>query len=260
MDNRTAEDCKLLLGHTGPVYSTSFCNDRNYLTSCSEDGTGIYLSHSSSHLCLVMRKPFLPYANKKTLLRQYNTCSCYVLNFKTLASFCGCAGRFVSYLVANPQDRFSCNEAHLCLMASITVNLHTVNFLNIRTPKTFVVSKIWTMWLYDRVMSPNDADRMANSVDPDQTAPRLIWVCTVCPSVSIRKLRIITVISLAFYWWNVILWGYIFAFAFHLSLHIMDVPNFRSRLFLWKFLPRKNKSLTKLNRFTVYLQIVSIYH
>ena len=27
------------------------------------------------------------------------------------------------------------------------------------------------MWLYSRVMSPNDADGMANSVDPDQTAP-----------------------------------------------------------------------------------------
>ena len=27
------------------------------------------------------------------------------------------------------------------------------------------------MWLYYRVMSPNDADGMANSVDPDQTAP-----------------------------------------------------------------------------------------
>ena len=32
-------------------------------------------------------------------------------------------------------------------------------------------SKIWTMWLYHRVMSPNDADGMSNSVDPDQTAP-----------------------------------------------------------------------------------------
>ena len=32
-------------------------------------------------------------------------------------------------------------------------------------------SKIWTMWLYHRVMNPNDADRMANSGDPDQTAP-----------------------------------------------------------------------------------------
>ena len=27
------------------------------------------------------------------------------------------------------------------------------------------------MWLYRRVTSPNDADRMTNSVDPDQTAP-----------------------------------------------------------------------------------------
>ena len=27
------------------------------------------------------------------------------------------------------------------------------------------------MWLYHRVVSPNDADRMANSEDPDQTAP-----------------------------------------------------------------------------------------
>ena len=27
------------------------------------------------------------------------------------------------------------------------------------------------MWLYRKVMRPNDADGMANSVDPDQTAP-----------------------------------------------------------------------------------------
>ena len=27
------------------------------------------------------------------------------------------------------------------------------------------------MWLYHRLKSPNDADGMANSVDPDQTAP-----------------------------------------------------------------------------------------
>ena len=36
---------------------------------------------------------------------------------------------------------------------------------------------------------------MANSVNPDQTAPRnsLIWVYTVCPGVSVQKLWIITV-------------------------------------------------------------------
>ena len=32
-------------------------------------------------------------------------------------------------------------------------------------------SKVWTMCLYHRLMSPNDADGMANSVDPDETAP-----------------------------------------------------------------------------------------
>ena len=56
------------------------------------------------------------------------------------------------------------------------------------------------MWLYHRVTSPNIADRMANSVDPDQTAPlghsfrsSLIWVFSVCPGISVWKLRIITV-------------------------------------------------------------------
>ncbi|XP_060561519.1 LOW QUALITY PROTEIN: transcription initiation factor TFIID subunit 5-like [Ruditapes philippinarum] len=39
MDERTSEDTKLLVGHSGPVYSTSFSPDRSYLTSCSEDGT-----------------------------------------------------------------------------------------------------------------------------------------------------------------------------------------------------------------------------
>ena len=29
------------------------------------------------------------------------------------------------------------------------------------------------MWLYHRVMSPNDTDGMANSVDPDQTGA--VW-------------------------------------------------------------------------------------
>ena len=61
------------------------------------------------------------------------------------------------------------------------------------------------IWLYHRVMSLKDADGMANSVDPDQTAPQsdlglhcssrssLIWVNTVCPDLYAWKLRIITV-------------------------------------------------------------------
>ena len=36
-------------------------------------------------------------------------------------------------------------------------------------------------------MCPEEADRMANSVDPDQTAPwsSLIWACTVLPDLSV---------------------------------------------------------------------------
>ena len=55
--------------------------------------------------------------------------------------------------------------------------------------------KIWTTRFYHTVMLPKDANAIANSVDPDQTAPRssLIWVCTVCQGLSVRKLMIITV-------------------------------------------------------------------
>ena len=51
--------------------------------------------------------------------------------------------------------------------------MDTVNLLNSQTTQNVCcnLSKIWTMWLYHRVMSPNDADGMANSADPDQTAP-----------------------------------------------------------------------------------------
>ena len=41
-------------------------------------------------------------------------------------------------------------------------------------------------------MPPNDADEMANSVDPDQIRSSLIWVCTVCSNLSAPILRIFT--------------------------------------------------------------------
>ena len=47
------------------------------------------------------------------------------------------------------------------------------------------------MWLYHKVMSPNDADGMANSVDPDQTAPRSesALFAQTCLSENLGKLR-----------------------------------------------------------------------
>ena len=40
------------------------------------------------------------------------------------------------------------------------------------------------------------ANGRANSADPDQTQSRssLIWVCTVCPDLSVPKFRVITVV------------------------------------------------------------------
>ena len=115
--------------------------------------------------------------------------TCYIQSFKILASFWSWAGWFESYLGKNPRRHifawcgsnskqslsgywsFPKSSSHITSNAKTAC---TVNFLNIRSPKIFVViTKIWTMWLYHRVMGPNDADGMANSVDPDQTAP--VW-------------------------------------------------------------------------------------
>ena len=48
-------------------------------------------------------------------------------------------------------------------------------------------SKIWTMWLYDRAMSSNDADGKANSVDPDQQSGLGLHCLLrpICPKLSI---------------------------------------------------------------------------
>ena len=48
--------------------------------------------------------------------------------------------------------------------------------------------KVSTRWLHHTVMRPRDADGMANSVDPDQTASTSTLPRSVCP-----KLKIITV-------------------------------------------------------------------
>ena len=73
----------------------------------------------------------------------------------------------------------------------------TVKFLNVLTPKKFAIItlKFEQDGFTKRVMHPKDAAGIANSVDSDHTAPRssLIWVCSVRPDLSVRKLRIITV-------------------------------------------------------------------
>ena len=56
-------------------------------------------AQSEQHLCC-------------SLPRSYNSSSFYIRDFKPLASFFDCAGRFASYLVENPEGRFSRDVAY----------------------------------------------------------------------------------------------------------------------------------------------------
>ncbi len=55
MDDSTAETCKELVGHSGPVYAVSFSPDRTFLLSGSEDGA-IRLWSMQTWTCLVIYK------------------------------------------------------------------------------------------------------------------------------------------------------------------------------------------------------------
>ena len=76
-----------------PVYAT--CEQQKCRSACA--------SAQSDH-CLCCLLP-----------RQYNISGFYIRNFKPLASFCDCAGRFESNQVKNPKDRFSHDKAHFNL-------------------------------------------------------------------------------------------------------------------------------------------------
>ena len=54
---------------------------------------------------------------KSSVHRFEMNCSFYIQHFKPLPSFCGCTGRFESYLVKNPKDRFCCDVAQIFLFA-----------------------------------------------------------------------------------------------------------------------------------------------
>ena len=94
--------------------------------------------------------------------------------------------------------RFSDFTHYTTLKACISFILYdTVMILSFRTPQNICCNhtKVWTMWLYHRLMSPNDADGMANSVDPDQTAPLgAVWsgfalFAQACLSENLGSLR-----------------------------------------------------------------------
>ena len=87
------------------------------------------------HLSHIMTKPVLPHANNKgtdqpahprSLISAFFVrCLDSIIPLVSISeissfylAFFGCTGRFVSYLVANPEDRFSRDEAYLSVCYS----------------------------------------------------------------------------------------------------------------------------------------------
>ena len=72
--------------------------------------------------------------------------SFYIQNFKPPASFCGCAGLFESYLVENPEDRFSRDKAQIKIE------------LKIKTSSTLTNKLLWFLWSDKTFSAPNILD------------------------------------------------------------------------------------------------------
>ena len=98
--------------------------------ACRGPSKNVFKRRAQNDMSHIMRKPVYAICEQQrsrsawafaqsdqrlfcSLPRYYNSSSFYIQNFKFLPSFCGCAGQFESTLVANPEDRFSRNEAHI---------------------------------------------------------------------------------------------------------------------------------------------------
>ena len=88
--NANAQPADMSLVMRQPVYA--ICEQQRRRSACAP-------AQSDLRLCC-------------SLPRYCNTSSFYIRNFKTLPSSCGCAGRFESTLVENPEDRYSRDDAH----------------------------------------------------------------------------------------------------------------------------------------------------
>ena len=88
-------------------------------------------SENLSVMSHVMKKPVFAICEQQ---RRRSACASAITTstqysriFKTLASFCGSAGWFESYLVANPEDRFSRDVALMGMLKLQTLPTHRRN-------------------------------------------------------------------------------------------------------------------------------------
>ena len=113
-----------------------------------------------------------------------------------LAAWLVCGDLSCSVHTVNNLCMFNCQwHVYLCNRGPYVRLAFMPNTLSSWNKVVIIIIKILTMWLYHRVMSPKQADGMANSVHRGQTRSSLIWVYTVCLGLSVQKLRINTVIN-----------------------------------------------------------------
>ena len=120
---------------------------------------------------------------------------CFVFTLQKADFLKTCPKSELNFLVTS-----NCHTLDLLLLG---LQICTVKFLNFRILEDFAVIYL-KFKQRDQIIGyfiKKDPYGIADSEDPDQTAPRLllkrsslIWVCTVCPDLSVCKLRIITVI------------------------------------------------------------------
>ena len=135
-------------------------------------------------MSLVMRKPIFTICKQQRhrsacasaqsdqclrclLPRQYNASSFYVRTFKPLASYCGCAGWFVSYMVKNPEDRFSGDEAHTNWVGKYFNSQHKKEQkVFVQTRWSFCHSNPMNYWQYNnRVPCPTITEGLSGLVN-----------------------------------------------------------------------------------------------
>ena len=80
--------------------------------------------------------------SQSTIFQSCRDGSFYIQNFKLLASFCGCAGWFEPYVVENPKDRFSCDEAQV----QNEPRREKTCFYHMRTTKVQISLRIRAVW------------------------------------------------------------------------------------------------------------------
>ena len=108
-----------------------------------------------------------------SITAQIFTSSFYIQNFKPLPTFSSCTCRFESYLVENPEDRFSRDQAQIKQNDKSYTHVYTCSM------KFFICLGRWAEWFSVNVPDyrngPKFSDRqvLANSVDPDPRAA--VW-------------------------------------------------------------------------------------